>query len=123
MTPWLLAEIVALVAIWLSAGWLAWPYLARRSNPAQRRVLAATALILLLFIVLSLLPPLPLEANVVLVIIATAGLMITSVLRLRRPGGISDPERAARRVGFVIQAAALILGLLLLALLIAHNGA
>ena len=123
MNPWLLAEIAAVIAVGVSAGWLAWPYLARRYNAAQMRIFAAVGLLLLVFIVFSLLPPLPMEADVAVVIVATAGLMSISLWRLRRPGGITDTERSARRAGIVIQAAALVLGLVMLVLLMAQNGA
>ena len=123
MNLWLLAEIAAVIAVALSAGWLAWPYLARRYNPVQMRVLAVVGLLLLMFMVLSLLPPLPLAAYVVIGISSTAGLVVISLMRLRRPGGISDTERSARRVGIALQATALVLGLLMLVLLMAQNGA
>ncbi len=122
MNPWLLTEIAAVIAVALSAGWLAWPYLARRYNPVQVRVLAVVGLLLLMFIVLSLLPPLPLEAYVVIGVVATASLVITSLLRLRRPAGISERERSVRRAGVILQATVLVLGLLMLVLLMAQNG-
>ena len=121
MTPWLLIEVVAIVAVWLSAGWLAWPYLARRYNAVQVRLIAFVGAVALIWIVGGIvMSSVPIEVDMTILIVSLAAGLVLRLVRLRRDGG-GELGLQVTRTMIIFQAVVLVMGLLFLPLLLSQG--